>query len=203
MFCQKAENSWLLYKLLSEFCVQVKLVNIRNDDIADGNPKLTLGLIWTIILHFQVKKMDTLSLGVCTGKNLTIRYIVTSGSSSSVFSQTTENRTRSMLTQRSLSLNENLCSVFILRAAAVVVHTWSWGAVKCLTSARKWLAAGLGCFQTAVSTRGTNRRRNTERSFEFSKLLRKQSNYSVMKIHKQYQVLVSHRAHVIHWQSAG
>ncbi|MBV99304.1 Plectin, partial [Eschrichtius robustus] len=32
---------------------QVKLVNIRNDDIADGNPKLTLGLIWTIILHFQ------------------------------------------------------------------------------------------------------------------------------------------------------
>ncbi|OXB56439.1 UNVERIFIED_CONTAM: hypothetical protein H355_000538 [Colinus virginianus] len=34
---------------------QVKLVNIRNDDITDGNPKLTLGLIWTIILHFQVK----------------------------------------------------------------------------------------------------------------------------------------------------
>ncbi|XP_056901477.1 plectin-like isoform X38 [Takifugu flavidus] len=33
---------------------QVKLVNIRNDDIADGNPKLILGLIWTIILHFQV-----------------------------------------------------------------------------------------------------------------------------------------------------
>lgn len=29
-------------------------MNIRNDDIADGNPKLTLGLIWTIILHFQV-----------------------------------------------------------------------------------------------------------------------------------------------------
>lgn len=35
---------------------QVKLVNIRNDDIADGNPKLTLGLIWTIILHFQVRE---------------------------------------------------------------------------------------------------------------------------------------------------
>ncbi|XP_076414563.1 dystonin isoform X29 [Peromyscus maniculatus bairdii] len=33
---------------------QVKLVNIRNDDITDGNPKLTLGLIWTIILHFQI-----------------------------------------------------------------------------------------------------------------------------------------------------
>lgn len=38
--------------LFSHF--QVKLVNIRNDDITDGNPKLTLGLIWTIILHFQV-----------------------------------------------------------------------------------------------------------------------------------------------------
>jgi hypothetical protein len=39
---------------LSSHMKQVKLVNIRNDDITDGNPKLTLGLIWTIILHFQV-----------------------------------------------------------------------------------------------------------------------------------------------------
>lgn len=37
--------------------LQVKLVNIRNDDITDGNPKLTLGLIWTIILHFQVSAL--------------------------------------------------------------------------------------------------------------------------------------------------
>lgn len=34
---------------------KIKLVNIRPDDIVDGNPKLTLGLIWTIILHYQVK----------------------------------------------------------------------------------------------------------------------------------------------------
>lgn len=34
----------------------IKLVNIRPDDIVDGNPKLTLGLIWTIILHYQVGK---------------------------------------------------------------------------------------------------------------------------------------------------
>ncbi|KAF7283061.1 hypothetical protein GWI33_001516 [Rhynchophorus ferrugineus] len=34
-------------------CKNVKLVNIRSEDIVDGNPKLTLGLIWTIILHFQ------------------------------------------------------------------------------------------------------------------------------------------------------
>jgi hypothetical protein len=37
----------------------VKLVNIRPDDITDGNPKLTLGLIWTIILHFQVSIHST------------------------------------------------------------------------------------------------------------------------------------------------
>lgn len=42
------------YHLVIPFPSQVKLVNIRNDDITDGNPKLTLGLIWTIILHFQV-----------------------------------------------------------------------------------------------------------------------------------------------------
>ena len=34
---------------------QIRLVNIRPDEIVDGNPKLTLGLIWTIILHFQVR----------------------------------------------------------------------------------------------------------------------------------------------------
>ncbi|CAH0551954.1 unnamed protein product [Brassicogethes aeneus] len=33
---------------------KVKLVNIRSEDIVDGNPKLILGLIWTIILHFQI-----------------------------------------------------------------------------------------------------------------------------------------------------
>uniref|UniRef100_A0A4W3HHW7 Microtubule actin crosslinking factor 1 n=1 Tax=Callorhinchus milii TaxID=7868 RepID=A0A4W3HHW7_CALMI len=42
---------------------QVKLVNIRNDDITDGNPKLTLGLIWTIILHFQVMMQHLVGSG--------------------------------------------------------------------------------------------------------------------------------------------
>uniref|UniRef100_A0A914CB61 Uncharacterized protein n=1 Tax=Acrobeloides nanus TaxID=290746 RepID=A0A914CB61_9BILA len=32
----------------------IKLVNIRPEDIVEGNGKLTLGLIWTIILGFQV-----------------------------------------------------------------------------------------------------------------------------------------------------
>ena len=37
---------------------EIKLVNIRGEDIVDGNPKLTLGLIWTIILHFQVGERE-------------------------------------------------------------------------------------------------------------------------------------------------
>nr|CAB3264935.1 plectin [Phallusia mammillata] len=37
---------------------KLRLVNIRNDDITDGNPKLTLGLIWTIILHFQIEDIS-------------------------------------------------------------------------------------------------------------------------------------------------
>jgi hypothetical protein len=37
----------------------VKLVNIRPVDILDGNPKLILGLIWTIILHYQVSVIHT------------------------------------------------------------------------------------------------------------------------------------------------
>ncbi|GBL96395.1 Utrophin [Araneus ventricosus] len=32
----------------------VKLVNISTNDIVDGNQKLTLGLVWSIILHWQV-----------------------------------------------------------------------------------------------------------------------------------------------------
>ena len=36
---------------------RIRLVNIRNDDIVDGNPKLTLGLVWTIILHFQIEEI--------------------------------------------------------------------------------------------------------------------------------------------------
>jgi hypothetical protein len=41
--------------ILLSLSLKIKLVNIRADDIVDGNPKLTLGLVWTIILHFQVR----------------------------------------------------------------------------------------------------------------------------------------------------
>ncbi|NXY42578.1 MACF1 factor, partial [Ceuthmochares aereus] len=53
---------------------QVKLVNIRNDDITDGNPKLTLGLIWTIILHFQVSLAYTPCY--CRGRRAKMRLLL-------------------------------------------------------------------------------------------------------------------------------
>lgn len=46
-----------VYAIFSKTVIllQIRLVNIRSDEIVDGNPKLTLGLVWTIILHFQVR----------------------------------------------------------------------------------------------------------------------------------------------------
>lgn len=38
---------------------QIKLVNINATSIADGKPAIVLGLVWTIILHFQVGKKDS------------------------------------------------------------------------------------------------------------------------------------------------
>jgi Calponin homology (CH) domain len=35
----------------------MKLVNISSDDIANGNQKLTLGLIWLIALNFDGQKL--------------------------------------------------------------------------------------------------------------------------------------------------
>ncbi|ESN95570.1 hypothetical protein HELRODRAFT_86724 [Helobdella robusta] len=32
----------------------IKLVNISSDDVVDGNLKLILGLVWNIVLHWQV-----------------------------------------------------------------------------------------------------------------------------------------------------
>jgi len=36
--------------------LKIKLVNIRPLDIVDGNPTIILGLIWMLILYYQVKK---------------------------------------------------------------------------------------------------------------------------------------------------
>ncbi|GFY40265.1 nesprin-1 [Trichonephila inaurata madagascariensis] len=39
---------------------RIKLVNINATDIVDGKPTITLGLIWTIILHFQIEEKTKL-----------------------------------------------------------------------------------------------------------------------------------------------
>ena len=34
---------------------KIRITNITANDIVDGNPKLTLGLVWNIIQHWQVR----------------------------------------------------------------------------------------------------------------------------------------------------
>lgn len=41
---------------------RVHLENMGSHDIVDGNPRLSLGLIWTIILRFQVHIQNNLLL---------------------------------------------------------------------------------------------------------------------------------------------
>uniref|UniRef100_A0A0K0FXT9 Spectrin beta chain, erythrocytic (inferred by orthology to a human protein) n=1 Tax=Strongyloides venezuelensis TaxID=75913 RepID=A0A0K0FXT9_STRVS len=51
----------------------IKFVNIRPEDILEGNPKLTLGLIWTIILNYQVSIIKTRQKELlCQNASLTI-----------------------------------------------------------------------------------------------------------------------------------
>eukprot|EP01119_Soliformovum_irregulare_P015542 TRINITY_DN437_c0_g1_i1.p1 TRINITY_DN437_c0_g1~~TRINITY_DN437_c0_g1_i1.p1 ORF type:complete len:1056 (-),score=389.88 TRINITY_DN437_c0_g1_i1:223-3369(-) len=52
MRTQMFENNGLALKFLQN--EGLKLVNIGNEDIVDGNHKLILGLIWTIILRYQI-----------------------------------------------------------------------------------------------------------------------------------------------------
>lgn len=40
------------------FSFQVRLESIGAEDIVDGNPRLILGLIWTIILRFQIQEIE-------------------------------------------------------------------------------------------------------------------------------------------------
>ena len=52
MRVHKIEN---VNKCLAFLHTKVRLESIGAEDIVDGNPRLILGLIWTIILRFQVK----------------------------------------------------------------------------------------------------------------------------------------------------
>lgn len=59
-------NILFIYKLFFHYIIkslfflflfaQIKLVNINSTDLVDGRPPVVLGLIWTIILYFQVRK---------------------------------------------------------------------------------------------------------------------------------------------------
>ena len=48
---------------------KVKLVNINNVDIVDGSPKITLALVWAIILHWQFHDVMK-SIGALNVSNL-------------------------------------------------------------------------------------------------------------------------------------
>ncbi|TGZ63760.1 hypothetical protein CRM22_006737 [Opisthorchis felineus] len=43
---------------------KVKLVNINPSDIADGKPAIVLGLIWSIILYFQIEEQEELLMRI-------------------------------------------------------------------------------------------------------------------------------------------
>ncbi|CAN8008625.1 unnamed protein product, partial [Ixodes pacificus] len=45
-------------KSLAFLHTKVRLENIGAEDIVDGNPRLILGLIWTIISHFQIQDIE-------------------------------------------------------------------------------------------------------------------------------------------------
>jgi filamin len=51
---QKTENVNIALDFLK--AEGIKLVNIGSSDIVSGNPRLTLGLIWTLILRYQINK---------------------------------------------------------------------------------------------------------------------------------------------------
>ena len=42
------------------YSFQIKLVNINASDVVDGKSAVVLGLIWTIILYFQVRVSMTI-----------------------------------------------------------------------------------------------------------------------------------------------
>ncbi|GCB70374.1 hypothetical protein scyTo_0001262, partial [Scyliorhinus torazame] len=52
---------------------RIKLVNINSTDIVDGRPSIVLGLIWTIILYFQIEELTS---------NLTLLSSLSSSTSS-------------------------------------------------------------------------------------------------------------------------
>ncbi|KAF3907297.1 Alpha-actinin-2 [Orbilia brochopaga] len=57
MRVQKAENVLKALEFIK--CRGIQLFNIGAEDIIDGNPKLTLGLLWTLITKFTISDIST------------------------------------------------------------------------------------------------------------------------------------------------
>uniref|UniRef100_A0A3P9C6D2 Calponin-homology (CH) domain-containing protein n=1 Tax=Maylandia zebra TaxID=106582 RepID=A0A3P9C6D2_9CICH len=62
----------------------IKLVNIHATDIADGRPSIVLGLIWTIILYFQIEELTSNlpALQALSNSNSSVESITSSGTGS-------------------------------------------------------------------------------------------------------------------------
>lgn len=60
---QKLGNLNIVFKFLEQ--EKLYTVNIGSDDIHSGNTKLILGLIWTLILRYQIQKG---SYGMCSNE---------------------------------------------------------------------------------------------------------------------------------------
>lgn len=55
--CKEVKITNKQHKLMFKF-FKVRLESIGAEDIVDGNPRLILGLIWTIILRFQIQEIE-------------------------------------------------------------------------------------------------------------------------------------------------
>ncbi len=62
--------------MLISCLLQIKLLSISSNDIVDGNPKLTLALIWSIIQYWQGK--DVLKSGGSNPQQTNVeKYLLT------------------------------------------------------------------------------------------------------------------------------
>jgi len=67
---QKLENAGIALNFLKN--EGIKLVNIGPEDIVEGRPKLILGLIWTLILRYQIKMNE---VGDSGAKNELLKWV--------------------------------------------------------------------------------------------------------------------------------
>ena len=70
MRAQKLENLSFCFQFLKN--EQIKLVSMGSEDVCDGNLKLILGLIWTLILRFQINRGDG---GGGSAKNALLEWV--------------------------------------------------------------------------------------------------------------------------------